>query len=132
MGRAVAAVIVAEIVWSVLWVGGAGGASAIWPDVIRAGEPLLHTGALLGYIAYSVCISVLSGYVAAAVRGHPAMRTVWTFAFLQLAIGTAVEVGGWGLAPAWYHLTFLALLVPAIVWGGTLRARRVREPVAAM
>jgi len=124
VGRAIGAMVVAEVVWSVLWLGGSAAAQAVWPDVIQAGRPLTHTGALLGYIAYSVCVSVLAGYVAAAVRGHAPVRTVWVFAWIQLAIGTAIEVAGWGLAPAWYHLVFLALLVPAIVWGGTLRARR--------
>jgi hypothetical protein len=124
MGRAILAVIVAEVVWTVLWLGGSAGAQSLWPETIRAGEPLTHTGALVGYIVYSVGVSVLAGYVAAAMRRDDPMRTVWVFAWIQLAIGVGVEVSGWSLAPAWYHLAFLALLVPAIVWGGTLRAGR--------
>ena len=50
-----------------------------------------------------------------------AMRAVWILAFVQLAIGIAVEASYWELMPVWYHLLFLALLIPATVYGGRLK-----------
>jgi len=124
MGRAIAAVVVAEVVWSAFWIGGSLGAQAAFPDVIDPQRPLTHAGALLSYIAYSVAISVLAGYLAAAVKGGDAMRTVWVFAWIQLALGIGFEASAWSMTPVWYHLVFLALLVPATVWGGRLRVGR--------
>ena len=46
---------------------------------------------------------------------------------LQLALGLFFEVTGWALLPVWYHIVFLVLIVPAVVWGGELRAGRVGE-----
>jgi len=131
MGRAIAAVVAAEVVWSVLWIGGGFAAQAAFPDIIDPTRPLTHMGALLSYIAYSVVLSVLAGWVAAAVKGASPMRTVWVFAWIQLAIGIGFEASYWSLMPVWYHLVFLALLVPATVWGGSLRAGSARPAVAA-
>ena len=40
---------------------------------------------------------------------------------VQLAMAVVATINFWDDAPAWYHLTFLALLVPANVLGGRLR-----------
>lgn len=122
MGRATLAVIAGAVVWAVLWVGGAMGAQAALPDLLDPTQRLEHVPALLGYITYSAVLSVLAGFVTAAVRGPSPMRAVWVLAWIQLALGVGIEASGWALTPAWYHLVFLALLVPATVWGGTLRA----------
>ena len=120
-GRILLGVVAGAVVWAALWVGGSQAAQAAWPGVIDPTQRLEHTGALLGYIAYSVVLSVLAGYVAAAVARASAMRAVWILAFLQLAIGIFTEVSYWDLMPVWYHLVFLALIVPATVYGGRLR-----------
>ena len=123
MGRAVAAVIVAFLLWTLLWLGFTAGAQALFPDVIDPERPLTHTGALLAYVAYSVLISLAAGYVCAAVRGAAPMKTVWVFALIQLVVGIGFEASYWEMTPVWYHLVFLTLLVPATVAGGGIRAR---------
>jgi hypothetical protein len=123
MGRAILAVVAAEALWTVLWLGFGAVVQGAFPDVVDPARPLTHTGALLAYVAFSVVISVAAGWVCAAVRGPDPMRTVWVFAFIQLAIGIGFEVSYWGMMPVWYHLVFLALLVPATVAGGRLRGR---------
>jgi hypothetical protein len=45
-------------------------------------------------------------------------------AVIQLVTGIGFEVAYWQMAPIWYHLVFLALIVPATVWGGMLKAGR--------
>jgi hypothetical protein len=122
MGRSIAAVVVAEVVWTAFWLGGSYAAAAALPDLIVMGEPMTHMGVLLGYIAYSVVISVGAGYLAAWVKGENPMATVWAFACLQLVLGIGFEVTGWDLAPAWYHIVFLVLLIPATVFGGKMRS----------
>jgi len=121
MGRAIAAVLIAETVWTVLWLGGGQAAAAAFPAAIDLAQPLTNPLVLTGFLAYSVAVSVISGFVCAAVRGAAAMKTVWGFAFIQLALGVGFEASSWALTPVWYHLVFLALLVPSVVWGGRLR-----------
>jgi hypothetical protein len=121
MGRAIGGVVGAFVLWTVLWLGFTAAAQAAFPEVVDPEQPLMHTGALLAYIAYSVVISVAAGYVCALIRGAGAMTTVWVFALIQLAVGIGFEVSYWTMTPVWYHLVFLALLVPATVAGGRLR-----------
>ena len=121
MGRAIGAVIAGAAFWAVLWIGGNAGMQAAFPDIISPDRPLTHLGILLTLIAYSAVLSVAAGYITAAVRGRPATGAVWSLALLQLALGIFFEASYWNLMPVWYHLVFLALLVPAVVWGGRIR-----------
>ena len=58
------------------------------------------------------------------------MKTVWVFAMIQLVVGIGFEVSYWEMTPVWYHLVFLALIVPATVWGGILKAGGAEAAVA--
>lgn len=120
--RVALGVIAGALLWAALWVGGTGAARAAMPELLDPTQRLDHVGALLGFIAYSVVLSLAAGYVAAAVAQANAMRAVWILAVLQLVIGIGVEASYWDLMPVWYHLVFLALLVPATVYGGRLKA----------
>lgn len=122
MARTIAAIFVAELVWTLLWLGGTQATIAALD--LDPTARLDATGVLVGYVLYSVVVSAIAGYVCAAVKRDDAMRTVWMFAIIQLAIGIGFEVSAWDLTPVWYHLVFLALLVPATVWGGRLRVGR--------
>ncbi len=120
--RIAAAVIAGALVWAVLWVGGAAVAAALWPVIIEPGQRLEHSGALLSYIVYSVIVSVVAGYLAARIAQGRA-RAVGILAGIQLALGLAIELSAWDMTPAWYHIVFLALLVPALLFGGSLWKR---------
>lgn len=122
-GRMAVAVVAGAAVWAALWLGGNQAAMAAFPDTLVAGQRLDHVGALVAYILYSVALSLLAGFVTAAVAGvrGGGMTAVWILAALQLAMGIFAEVSYWGLMPVWYHLVFLALIVPATVQGGRLR-----------
>lgn len=113
-GRVILAVIAGAVVWAVLWIGGT---KALLPD----GGPVTKVGVLLGLILYSGVLSALAGYVTAAVARAGAMTAVWSLAVLQLILGIIAETSAWSLTPLWYHIVFLALIVPATVWGGRRR-----------
>lgn len=130
-GRLILAVVAGAAVWAVLWNLGSRGAQAAFPEVLAPDRPITEASALFGYIAYSVVLSVLAGFVTAAAAGRDPMRAVWVLAALQLALGIVFEVSYWSLMPGWYHLVFLALIVPATVYGGALRARRSTGAVRA-
>ena len=127
MGRSIAAVVAAWLLWSAIWLGGAGAARALIPGIPELGQPFMDPPILIGFIVLSVLASVVAGWVCAAVKGGSPMRAVWALALVQLAIGIAVEAAGWANAPAWYHIVFILLLVPATVWGGRLRSGRFTD-----
>ena len=122
--KVVLAVLAGVVLWGVLWNVGTLGSQRALPELAAPGEPVTHAGLLLAWIAYSVALSVLAGWVAAALAGERAAAAVWGLALVNLAIGIAVEVAYWGLFPAWYHVVFLALVVPATLAGGRLRTAR--------
>jgi hypothetical protein len=132
MGRAILAVLAGAAIWAALWIGGTQAAQAALPDLLPAGQPLTHTGALMGYIVYSVLLSMLAGYVTAAIAEKNPMPAVWGLAVLQLALGIGFEASAWSLTPVWYHIVFLALVVPATVYGGKLRVRPRQARTAQM
>ena len=68
-------------------------------------------------------LSALAGYVTASLQGAPdAMMAVKTLAGVNLTIGVLVEVMYWSLMPVWYHVIFLALIVPMTFVGGFRKA----------
>lgn len=124
-GRIVGAVIAGAAVWALLWGLGNRVAQGALPEVLAPDAPLTHRGLLSAYIGYSVILSVLAGYVAAAVGGAHAKLAVRALAVLQVSLGLVAEISYWSLMPVWYHLVFLALIVPATVVGGRLRLEHV-------
>lgn len=123
MGRAVLGVVVAWVLWSMLWVGMSASAQAAFPDLIDPSQRLEHVGVLVGYVVWSAVISVLAGFVCARIGERSAMKAVWSLAVIQLLIGTGVQASSWSLLPVWYHVAFLGLLIPMTVLGGVLGAR---------
>lgn len=121
--RTILAVMAGALTWAALWLGGTNAAMAAFPEPLASGQRLEHVGFLTAYIGYSVALSLLAGFVAAVVSGRPgASRAVWVLAGLQLLLGVVAEVSYWSLTPVWYHVVFLALIVPATVQGGRLRS----------
>jgi len=120
-GRGTLAVVAGAATWAVLWNAGTLGAQAALP-ALQPGQPIGHPGILLGFIAFSVVLSLLAGFVTAAVMKTGPGPAVRVLAGLQLALGLIFEISYWSLMPAWYHLVFLALVVPATLQGGRMTA----------
>ena len=123
MGRAIAAVVSGYVLWTVLWLGFTAVAQMLFPGMIDPEQPLTHTGVLVGYLAYSVVISIAAGFVCAAIKKSEPAKTVGALAAILLVSGVVAEASYWDMTPVWYHLVFLALLVPATVYGGRMKAR---------
>ena len=120
-GRIILAVLAGAAVWAVLWISGTTLAQSLFPAQLAPGQPVKSIGAMLGLIVYSVLLSVLAGWVTAVVARAGWSAAVWAMAILQLTLGIIAEVSAWKLLPVWYHLLFLALVVPATVMGGKWR-----------
>ena len=124
MMRMVIAAIVGYAVWTVLWLGGNAGVAAGYPEELAAytdGGSLTATAPLAISICLSILCSVVAGFVAATIAKGGAQRAVLAVAVLLMLTGLGVQGSAWSRMPVWYHLVFLALLVPMTVLGGRLK-----------
>lgn len=124
MLRSVLSVIAGVVAWSALWIPFSLGMQAAFPDIIDPEQYLGHVPILSSYIVASFGFSVLAGYVTALAARTKPVHHALALGVVQLAIGIGFEVSYWALLPVWYHLVFLALLIPGNVWGGKLRQSR--------
>jgi hypothetical protein len=132
MVRIILGVIVGFIVWSILWVGGDEVIAKFSPDWYGVHKLAFEKAAfnhtsfdadpliLLIHLIRSVIASLIAGYMAALVANEN-WRTAWILGILLLLVGIVVEATVWNLAPVWYHLIFLILLIPMTLAGGKLR-----------
>jgi hypothetical protein len=133
MLKIILGVIVGFIVWSIVWMGshqlfimllpGSYGAHA------AAGEAALLSGesidtsmsVILINLIRTIATSIIAGYMAALVAGEYGRSTL-ILGVVLLLVGIPVQYMAWNLAPAWYHILFLALLIPMTILGGRLQA----------
>ena len=132
MVRTILGVIVGFIVWSILWVGGDAILASLSPGWIGAysldaerafvnNTELTHDNAIAAiHLLRSFVTSIVAGYLAAIVAGE-SKRATLVLGVILLAVGAAVEIFAWRLAPAWYHIIFLAAIIPMTILGGKLR-----------
>lgn len=121
MGRSILAVAAGAAVWAVLWLGSNATLLAVFPNYLVPDQYLGHVGFLATYLALSVVFSVLAGYVTGMVARTNLIGHGVALGVLQLGLGIVAQAQYWHLMPLWYHLPFLALLLPANVYGAWLR-----------
>lgn len=123
MKRAILAVTGGYLLWTMLWLGGNQIFFAAAAEIIRARQPYSAMGPLAALIALSMLCSIAAGLATATVAEQSMRFAVPIMAGLLLITGGAVQLSLWPLLPLWYHLTFLALIVPTSMLGGRLAAR---------
>ena len=132
MLKIVLGVIAGFVAWSILWVGSDQVlmiASPTWYGAHQLDFALAmanqmsfeaDTTVLIMHIIRSIIISIISGFLAAIVAGEN-RRAPLILGVLLLLFGAMVEVMAWNYLPIWYHVVFLALLVPMTILGGKLK-----------
>ena len=129
MLRAVIGVIAGYVTWSVVWFVGNRLLFAEAAEVVGAGEPYTRTGPLLGVLVLSIVCSLAAGAVAAKISQSKGWGTVAVMAVLLLITGIVVQASVWSLMPVWYHVVFLALIIPVCQVGSWLATGAARvEP----
>jgi hypothetical protein len=128
--RPVLAIVLGMAAWAVPWNLGTRAGQAAFPTLLVPERPITHASVLVALVVYSVVLSLLAGYATATVARGEARAAVAVLAAIQLLVGIWAEVSYWELMPAWYHLVFLALVVPATLVGGALRRRCETRPAA--
>lgn len=125
MVRAILAVMVGFAIWSAVWLGGNVGFKAAMPAAYSGGDLPTQAGVLLGILVLSVICSLAAGLVAARLKGTRTAATVIVLGVILLAVGIPIQLSVWDKMPAWYHLSFLVLLIPATVAGGRMVPQRL-------
>lgn len=74
---------------------------------------------LIMAIVTSLAAGAVIGWTAPASRWAP-----WVVGLVVLGLFLPVHVSIWSRLPAWYHLTFLLTIVPAVLVGALLAPRR--------
>lgn len=120
MLRAVVGVIAGYVTWSVLWLVGNRLLFAEAAEIVGAGERYARTGPLLGVLALSIACSLAAGAVAAKIAQSRRWGAVAVMAVLLLITGIVVQASVWSLMPFWYHVLFLALIIPICQVGSWL------------
>ena len=114
MKRIVLAVIAGFALWSVLWLVVNASSAALARDAFNEDGTTDSATVLLVVLILSVACSVGSGVLTAAIARTPSLRPAWVLGGLLLAVGVLVQIQYWETMPLWYHIPFLALLVPGV------------------
>lgn len=133
MGRMILGVVTGFVVWSLLWVSTHMLLIALSPDwygriddelqaaIGRGDTAFAIAPAVLAFsLVRSVIFSLVSGYLAALIAGENAKAPA-VLGILLLVVGILTQAAYWNYMPVWYHLIFLALLLPMTIAGGKLR-----------
>ena len=118
MLRLILGAIAGYIVWTLIWLGTNQVLFADAGQVIADGEVFSDAGTLAAILALSVVCSLAGGIVAAKVGAARARGAVWSNAIVLLLTGIPIQAGIWNQMPAWYHISFLVLLIPMTLVGG--------------
>lgn len=122
MLRSIAATVTGFILWSVLWLSYNITLKklAILPSDLT--KPVENAQALFLLLIGSIVMSLIAGYSVAVIARSASSVPIVLLGFLLLAVGIFFQAQNWGLMPLWYHLSFLALLIPFCFIGAWLRS----------
>ena len=127
MLRSILAVITGSLTWMVTALGTDALLMTFAPHWFQEGGRVESVPVLFLMIAYSLSFSVLGGYVTALMAGRREVLHALVLGLLQLTMGIIATIQFWDTAPAWSHIALLALVLPANVLGGYLRAQQKRR-----
>ena len=128
MIRIALAVIAGFALWSVLWIASNAGLEAAFPAAYAEERTAENVPVLVAILVLSVVFSIAAGYLTAAVGRGSGFLAAWILAVIQLGVGLFVQIQGWHLLPVWFHLPFLIMLAPGILFGARLRLDRRPAP----
>lgn len=132
MLRIILGVIAGFVAWSILWVGSDQALRALSPDWYgahqRAFEGAINVKTaftadsmiLLMHLFRAAIITIIAGFVAALLATEN-RKAPLALGILLLVVGIMFEAMVWSYIPIWYHLVFLAILIPFTLLGGRMR-----------
>lgn len=109
MGRLILGIIAAPILWGLISVPVNLVLAAIYGE---AAAPPYPTPYLIIALILSVGYGLFSGYGAAWVAGTGERKLGIGAGIALLIVGLGVQISAWDAIPLWWHIIFLAMLIP--------------------
>lgn len=132
MLRVILGVIAGFIAWSILWIGSDQVLMSLSPGWYGAHQLAFEKAMtnkseftpdntiLILHLVRAVIITLICGFLAAFIaRGN--RNAPLGLGILLFLFGAMVEAIAWNYIPVWYHIVFLALLIPVSILGGRLK-----------
>src|SRR5688500_5612531 len=131
MLRIILGVVAGFIAWSIVWVGSDQVLMSVLPwyqvhqqafeSALLVQTPFVADQAILMmHLVRAIIISIMAGFIAAVVAGENRKSPI-ALGTLLLLFGIFVQSMAWNYLPVWYHLAFLALLIPMTITGGKMK-----------
>ena len=132
MLRIILGVIAGFIAWSIIWLGSDqvlissspgwyGNHQYAFQAAMNNQTPFTPDSTILFlHLVRAAIISIMAGFLAAVIAREN-QRAPIILGLLLLGFGVVVQVVVWNYAPIWYHVIFLAMLIPFTVLGGRLK-----------
>ena len=130
MVRNVLSVLAGFAVWTVLWLASNAAIATTVPSAFGEDGATDNAGILVLFLVLSVVFSIVVGYLCVTLARQKPMRLAMILGVLLLVVGIFVQIQFWDVMPIWYHLIFLALLIPGVVLGANMRRARAVPVVA--
>ena len=119
MWRLILAIVLAPVFWGVLQLPGNLLLSNLFPGAAETGPA--PTAYLLLTLGFSFLYGLFAGYCSAWVAAAEARKAGIGAGIILLMIGIAVQASFWDQLPLWWHLCFLAAIVPMAMLGARLK-----------
>jgi hypothetical protein len=132
MLRVILGIVAGFIAWSILWIGSDQVLMMMSPDWYGAHQLAFEKAMtnktsftpdntiLIMHLVRAIIITLMSGFLAAFIaRGN--RYAPLGLGILLLLFGAMVQAMAWNYIPVWYHIVFLALLIPVSILGGRLK-----------
>jgi hypothetical protein len=131
MGRSVLAVVAGFLFIGACAMGTDALVRSVLPGAFDASGRTDSVPVLLATIAYVGVFAIAGCYLAARLAPNRPMGHALVLGALGLAFNVVGSIMQWDVAPAWFHIVSLALVMPFAWIGGSLRERQLRGARAA-
>ena len=128
MGRSILAIVTGFIVIASLSLSADRVVHFMWPGAFDATGRTESVGLLTFTLAYVALFAVLGCYLAARLAPNRPMGHALLLGVLGLVFTAVGTIAAWAMAPAWYHVAELALVMPYAWVGGHLRMLQLVTP----
>ena len=121
MQRNILSVVAGFVVWSIVWLAINAGLRGVGMLPADPALPITEPSVLLALLVGSVIASLAAGYTTTMATPHGKKSPTAALGWVLIAVGVLVQGMNLALMPLWYHIIFVALLLPAAAAGGRLR-----------
>ena len=123
MLRNIIAFATAFILWVVLWLGANNLIAMLIPGRFNSDGTTDSYAVLFLALVASIVIAAVSGWLLAVVTGKSNRTLSLTLGAFLFTLALILQMNDWQDFPIWYHLLFLFLMIPSILFGNRIIER---------